>query len=135
MATPEFIINGAQAVVGADRQALNAAIAKAGSPVGGPVVSVDHSAVRIAGQAANGAPATVWLVRYDPRTLQVPVRAGENGGRTLSHRNVVRELVALGKWSGAATTFALPSTREVGLNAAVLVQRGSGGPIVAVKKI
>ena len=44
----------------------------------------------------------VWLVRYDPRIVQVAIRRGENGGRTLPHRNVVRELVRLGGWNGQA---------------------------------
>ena len=135
VATPEFIVNGTYAVVGADRQALNTTIAKAGSPVGGPALTVDHATVRVAGQGAGAPPATVWLVRYDPRTLQVPVRAGENSGRTLSHRNVVRELVTLGKWSGTAATFVLPAPHDATLSSAVLVQRGNGGPIVAVRKL
>jgi hypothetical protein len=96
-------------------------------------VTTDQGHVRIA--AGSGAPATVWLVRYDPRTLQVPVRAGENSGRTLSHRNVVRELVRLGDWSGAAATLPLPTAHQAGLASAVLVQRDNGGPIIAVRKI
>jgi hypothetical protein len=135
VATPEFIVNGALTVVGADRRALDAAIANAGAPAGGPSISVDHATLRVAGAPAGGTPATVWLVRYDPRTLQVPVRAGENSGRTLAHRNIVRELVDLGRWTGAATTFALPVAHEAGLSSAVLVQRGPGGPIVASRRI
>ena len=135
VATPEFIVNGAYSVVGADRAALNATIARAGAPTGGPAILAGPDQIRIAAAPAGGAPASVWLVRYDPRTLQVPVRAGENGGRTLAQRNVVRELVELGRWTGAATRFALPAAHEAGLASAVLVQRGPGGPIVASRKL
>jgi hypothetical protein len=74
-------------------------------------------------------------VRFDPRTIEVPIRAGENGGRTLPHRNIVRELVKLGDWSGNQDSFLLPPSRETGLTTAILVQRGSGGPIIAARKI
>ncbi len=134
VATPEFIVNGAYAVVGADRAALKATIARAGAPAGGPSIAADRGTVHLAAGMVS-APDTVWLVRYDPRTLQVPVNAGENSGRTLSHRNVVRELVDMGRWTGPAATFTLPAPHEAGLISAVLVQRGNGGPIVAVRRI
>ena len=79
-------------------------------------------------------PATVWLVSYDPRTVNVPIRAGENGGRTLPHRNVVRQLVPLGAWTGKAASFTAPAG-SAGLARAVLVQAGTGGAIVAAARI
>ncbi|MBV1686779.1 DUF1223 domain-containing protein [Novosphingobium sp. G106] len=134
VATPEFIVNGEAAVLGTNRSALDAAIARGFAPAPGPTISANPSSVRIEA-AARGAPATVWLVRYDPRTRQVPIRAGENGGRTLPHRNIVRELIRLGDWTGQAATFPLAPQREAGLVSAILVQRGSGGPIVAARKL
>lgn len=133
VATPEFIVNGASAIVGSDRALLDASIAR-GRPRGGPAISVTTSGIRVE-RAHTSAAAAVWLVRYDPRTRDVPIRAGENGGRTLPHRNIVRELVRLGGWSGSAASFTLPAPRENGLASAVLVQRGSGGPIVAALKL
>jgi hypothetical protein len=79
------------------------------------------------------APADVWLVRYDPRIIQVPIRRGENGGQTLPHKNVVRALVRLGDWSGPARVFALPPDPG-GLKTAILVQSGRGGPILAATR-
>ena len=134
VATPEFVVNGTYAVVGSNRPALEAAITKARSARSAPVISVGPSGVRIAAVKA-AAPATVWMVRYDPQTREVPIRAGENGGRTLPHRNIVRELVRLGDWTGQAVSFALPSPSERSLATAVIVQRGSGGPIVAARKL
>ena len=135
VATPELIINGAYSVVGSNGREVATTIAKAGPPRGGPdIASTGDNGIRL-GVAAAKQRSTVWLVRYDPRSRNVPIRAGENSGKTLPHRDIVRELVKLGDWSGAAATFALPNPREPGLAAAVLVQRGTGGPIIAARKI
>jgi hypothetical protein len=73
------------------------------------------------------------LVRYDPRVIAVPVRAGENEGRTLPHKNVVRSLTRIGAWAGQAETFAIPPAAP-GLATAVLVQAPGAGPILAAAK-
>jgi hypothetical protein len=134
VATPEFIVNGTDTVVGSNRQALDAAIARPRRPSGVDIDFTGPHFVRI-GARRGGISATVWLVRFDPRTLEVPIRTGENGGRTLPHRNIVRELVKLGDWSGTGNSFSLPPSRETGLATAILVQRGGGGPIVAARKL
>lgn len=73
------------------------------------------------------------MVRYDPRTRNVPIRAGENNGRTLPHRDIVRGLTAIGRWTGPRASFALPAAQR-GLATAVLVQDGQGGAIIAAAK-
>ena len=134
VATPQVIVNGDAAIVGSNRAQLDALIARAGAPRGGPDLTVDHGALKLAA-GAHAAPSTVWLVRYDPRVRNVPIRAGENGGRTLPHRDIVRDLTKLGTWNGAAATFQLAPPAEQGLASAVLVQQGSGGPIIAARRI
>jgi hypothetical protein len=132
VATPQVIVNGGPAIAGSNRAELDATIAHEGPAHGGPALGVAAGHVTLG--AGRGAPATVWLVRYDPRTIAVPIRAGENGGRTLPHRNIVRRLTRLGEWSGAPASFALPADVP-GLDGAVLVQRGAGGPITAARKL
>ena len=73
----------------------------------------------------------VWLVRFNPKIENVPIARGENGGLTLPHRNVVKQLVKLGVWNGAPTQFPLPAAAQQGLRDAILVQAGPGGAIVA----
>jgi hypothetical protein len=80
-------------------------------------------------------PATIWLVRYDPRPLSVPIRSGENGGRTLIHRNVVRSMLRVGTWRGVPVTVALPSAPDTNLRSAILVQAGRGGTIIAAARL
>ena len=95
---------------------------------GGPQVIVRPDRVAVGAGSGHG---EVVLVRYDPNIVQVAVQHGENGGRTLPHRNVVHEVVHLGEWNGAPRAFALPAPTRAGLKTAVLVQAGRGGAILA----
>ena len=132
--TPQVIVNGHSAIVGSNRTQLAQTISREGPAKGGPALTAAGNAVHIgAGKAGN--PATVWLVRYDPKVRNVAIRAGENGGRTLPHKNVVRQLVKLGTWDGSAKTMPLPASREPGLQTAVLTQDGKGGRITSALKI
>jgi hypothetical protein len=134
VATPQVIVNGGPTIVGSDRHKLDALIAQAGAPRGGPELIVESGILKL-GAAPRAKSSIVWLVRYDPRVREVPIRSGENGGRTLPHRDIVRELTKLGSWNGAAATFRLPPPGEQGLASAILVQQGTGGPITAARRI
>ena len=128
--TPEVVVNGRADAVGQDRGEIEALIRREQNK-DGPEIYLDHETVAIgAGQGM----AQVWLVRFDPRVVQVAIRRGENGGLTLPHRNVVKELTNLGSWSGAQTSFALPRASDGGLRTAILVQKGPGGPILAAAR-
>ena len=130
--TPQIIVNGRKAIVGGRRAEVDQAIAASDRGAGGPQI-VSRGGKLLIGKG-TGTKATVWLVRYDPRVVNVAIRAGENGGRTLPHRNVVKTLTPLGSWSGAQAIFALPAA-PAGLASAVLVQNGSGGPIIAAARL
>ena len=134
VATPQVIVNGGMAIVGSNRRQLDQTIAAAGPARGGPMLEAEGSTLRL-GAAKSSATSTVWLVRYDPRSVNVAIRAGENGGRTLPHRNIVRDLVKLGDWTGAAKTMRIPTPAAPGLASAILVQQGAGGKITAARKI
>ncbi len=133
VSTPQVIINGRAAVVGSNVATLAAAIRDNGRATPGPAIAAGGGRVSI-GAAPASADATVWLVRYDPRNLAVPIRAGENDGRTLDHRNIVRSLTALGAWRGRAVSFGLPAGDAL-YRSAILVQQGKGGPIIAAARI
>lgn len=127
VATPEVVVNGRADTVGAGRGEIEALIKKADRGDGGPRVEFAGEKVTISGSGKG----EVVLVRYDPNIVQVPIRAGENGGRTLPHKNVVREVVRLGGWNGQPQSFVLPAAHRGGLKTVVLVQDGVGGPILA----
>ena len=129
--TPQVIIDGQKDLVGSDPGQLDKAIASA--RLHGPVLSWGKGQLQV-GAGEVKTPADVWLVRYDPRTLNVAIAAGENRGRTLPHRNVVRELVHLGVWNGSAQSFRLPAPALGGLSTAALVQLPAGGEILSASR-
>ena len=128
--TPQVVVDGRRHVVGQRMAQIEALIAQH-TPFTGPRIVVRNGGVGLAGGRAPLAPADVWLVRYEPRPIEVPVARGENGGRTLPHANVVRELVRLGDWNGSTAGFRLPAPARPDLKTAVLVQAPNGGPILS----
>jgi hypothetical protein len=129
--TPQVVINGHVDIVGNKREDLFRAVDGSRLPASAPAISRIGDKITVAAASAAAGVADVWLVRYDPRTAQVPIQAGENGGRTLPHRNVVHELVRLGGWSGKAASYPLPVATDPAYRTAILVQGASGGPIIA----
>lgn len=130
--TPQFVINGSGSI--SNSASLREMASRAGPARGGPLIVAATNAVEI-GAARVAAPATVWQVTYDPRVRNVAIRAGENGGRTLPHRNIVTSIKALGTWSGPARRLALLPQSDPALRTAVFVQRGKGGPIISARKL
>jgi len=132
--TPQVVVNGRADVVGVRRDELESLIRREDRGSDGPVISSNGAEVAIsAGAVRRGA--EVILIRYDPNVVQVPIQRGENGGKTLPHKNVVKALIRLGAWSGDAQTYRLPTADTAGLRSAVLVQDGPGGPILAAARL
>lgn len=131
VATPQVWINGRRTIVGSNGYELDAEIARARST--GPALSLRNGTATVGAGLAPAGGADVWLARYDPRIVNVPIRAGENNGRTLPHRNVVRALMTIGHWTGKASAFAVPAA-PAGLANAVFLQEGVGGPVLSAVK-
>jgi hypothetical protein len=127
--TPQVVVNGRADTVGQHLSEIDALLR--GAPLTGLQIVAETGRVRLsAGTAPQGAPADVWLVRYEPGVIEVPVRRGENTGRTLPHAHVVRSLIRLGGWSGGPVSLSLPPG-GAGLASAVVVQSAGTGPILA----
>lgn len=131
--TPQVVINGRRDGVGANPAELRALIAAGDRGGSGPAIAYGPGQVRIGAERAPVGGAEVWLVRYDPRTELVPIKRGENAGRTLPHRDVVRQLVLLGRWTGGAQSYLLPAPVR-GLATAVLVQATKSGAVLAAAR-
>ncbi len=105
--TPQVVVDGREEIQGqktaeVDRLVRAAAAAPRTSPdirfVGARRVDVGS------GRVARGG-ADVWLIRYDPRAVEVAVKAGDNRGETVVQRNVVRQITRLGPWRGRPQVF------------------------------
>lgn len=122
--TPEAVVDGSAQFVGSDAGQMSAAIASAkASPAGDVPINIsgqDKLAVTIGSGAGAG---SVLLVGYDNKH-STNVKAGENGGVTVTEVNVVRSMVPLGNWNGAALTLQAP--RPAGQHVAVILQAANG---------
>jgi hypothetical protein len=126
--TPQMVINGSATTVGNKLPLVEQLIASA-PPLRGPSVTLGSGSVVIGRAQPDTAQADVWLVRYDPHLVEVPIGRGENTGRTLPHTHVVHDLERLGSWSGETVSFVVPAAPD-GLKTALLVQGIHGGPIL-----
>ncbi|AYG65489.1 DUF1223 domain-containing protein [Rhizobium sp. CCGE531] len=127
--TPQMVVNGTRTVVGnnlADVTQLLATVSR----LKGPSIALSQSGARIGGGEAPRSAADVWLIRYDPNLINVPIARGENAGSTLPHTHVVHALKHLGQWDGKPTTFDFSKAPDE-LRTAILVQEQQGGPILA----
>jgi hypothetical protein len=133
--TPQMAINGRVDSVGNRMGELNGVLQRAPRIGTGPSIVATALGVTLSATSSLVSPATIWLVRYDPQVVQVPIRRGENGGKTLPHTNVVREFSQLGHYTGRAVAVRLPPATDPTLRTAILVQSGVGGPLIAAAKL
>jgi len=131
--TPQVVVNGRAEGDGLTAGGLADLVRQGARGGSGPDVRFAGSGITVGAGAAPAGGADVWLVRYDPRVIDVAVPRGENAGRVLPHKDVVREMVRVGKWDGRAATFSAPADAS-GLAEAVLVQAAGTGPILAAAK-
>ena len=117
--TPQVVVNGIVHVLGSDKAAIEAAIAKTDStaaPLSLPIkMSVADGQVTVSVPDAKDAhrQAEVWLCPISGKVI-VTVERGENRGRTLTYTNVVRRWVKLGDWNGKAESFTVPVSSLAG---------------------
>lgn len=111
--TPQMVIDGKEHVVGSDRGAVERAISHQAGDTGLPInirLTSTEDSVTV---AVDGAPAdtpmrgTLWLAVIDAERF-VRISRGENTGKTLIYRNVVRKMQRIAMWKGKPVTLDLP---------------------------
>lgn len=132
--TPQVVVNGRYQTGGVRSDQVDELVAKAAGDARNPpdMLFMVNGKVAVGSGPVPRGGAEVWLVRFDPRQIEVTPRRGDNRGETLVHRNVVRQMVRLGGWYGRPTAFPLPRAEEEGLKTAVIVQGARGGRIIGV---
>ncbi len=138
--TPQAVVNGLIPVNGASKDAIENAIVTTLKTAGPTQVAVRFWQERNTLNFALGsdipghAPreATIWLGVVQMSGL-VPVKNGENAGKTLTYTNIVRELTPIGIWKGQPLLVQLPRAAMMQADVqkiVVLVQEGRSGPII-----
>lgn len=138
--TPQMVIDGERQLVGNDRSGVEREItqsAKAQMPAAVSLRQIGNS-VQVSVRSGGAKGHVILAVTEDG--LSSEVRAGENGGRTLHHAGVVRELRTLGSLSNGNfdRTVELPLKKDwnpANLKIVVFVQQGELGPILGAASV
>lgn len=131
--TPQMVVDGRTQASGVRQGLIERLIdeAKAFGKKPPAIRRPSPDRIRVSAGAVPKGGAEVWLIRYDPRAREVEIPKGENRGKTLAYRNVVRELHRLGSWSGKSKAYRLPAGDE-SLKEAVVLQQAGGGRVLAL---
>jgi hypothetical protein len=132
--TPQVVVNGRAEGDGLEPGGLADLMRRGERGASGPTLGFAGDAVAVGAAAAPAGGADVWLARFIPHTVEVAIPRGENAGRTLPYKDVVREMVLIGHWHGDAARFPLPGGGEPGLAEAAVVQAAGAGPILAAAR-
>jgi hypothetical protein len=134
--TPQMIVDGVNDVVGSREPAVQSAVdARLGDMRAIAVaLSASPQEIHISVGPGNdrGEDATIWLFHILSHAT-VAIHAGENEGHSITYRNIVRDVKAVGVWKGQAVSLDLPrqeitSTQHDSI--AVVVQQGGYGRVV-----
>lgn len=133
--TPQAVVQGAYDVRGDSRDGLNLALDAA--PLSRVrIISSEmvDGGVRVALAEANlSREVDIWIAPFMTGDVAVNVHAGENKGRSMQFRNVVRGMAYGGKWDGRGENRMIPVAVEDAANAcAIIVQEANAGRILAV---
>ncbi len=137
--TPQMVFQGVHEAPGSRPSEVRKNIAKAQAlprvPVSLTMTAGDQLELRI--EASNlSTDADLLLVTYDDYR-ESEVTRGENSGKTLIHRHVVRSMESIGSWDGAALRLIRerPATMSDQAGCAVLVQAKDDGRILGAASI
>jgi hypothetical protein len=133
--TPQVVVNGSAHVIGSDRAGIEGAISD--TKKSDAVMSVPVS-MTLAGKQLNvsvaashaGATAShgeIWICAIS-KSIPISIGRGENRGHEVTYYNVVRNLLKVGDWNGAAGSWTVPleNISRDGVDAAVVyIQNGN----------
>ena len=130
--TPQMIIDGRLEGIGSHRGQISDLMDKAAKATGKLAVAVTAQGGGLRAAVSGGATgaADIILVRFLDRA-ETAVQKGENHGKVLVSRHIVREIRKLGTWHGAQTALDLPGDAAAGgMGCAILVQAANHGPVL-----
>lgn len=140
--TPQIVVNGKTEFVGSEektlRNAIKASLASdAGAQLSLSDIQTDGQKVRLHYQTGGNTQNTILQLAVVQRSAQTRVERGENGGRTLSHVQIVRALQSV-KLKNADGVAEISIPKEVSTHGAELVallQDSNTGVIKGANKV
>lgn len=139
--TPQAVVNGRTEFVGSEegnlRNAIKAGLQKAASAtISLNNVKVDGGKISLQYRADNAGDHAELQLALVEKHATTNVKSGENGGRTLSHVQIVRSLqsVPLGKNNGPVTIPIPQGFTQQGYELIAFVQNTGSGQIIAATK-
>lgn len=136
--TPQMVVQGVDQAVGSNEGEVEAAIARARATEDAARIEIVERDGALKGRIAplnggtGGAKAALFIATYAKERV-VEIARGENGGKTLTYRNVVDEMRKLDDWDGGEAEFDLPIPGP-GEGIALWAQGGRTGPILAAAR-
>jgi hypothetical protein len=132
--TPQVVIDGRDEAQGLKTAEVDRLVRLAASAARNPpdIRFIGPRRVDVGSGPAPRGGGEVWLIRYDPRAVEVAVKAGDNRGETVVQKNVVRQMIRLGAWRGRPKAYRLPATTDDGLKTVVVVQAPRGGRVLGL---
>jgi len=137
--TPEMVVDGAVEFVGNDAGRAQSTIRQQAAQLAEAQVAIasagaDQLKIQIKGPATSSTGSALVMLAITEDNLSTQVGSGENGGRTLHHAAVVRELRQVGTLKNGALETAVPlklgkDWKRNDLRAVVFVQNGPSGKI------
>jgi hypothetical protein len=141
--TPQIVVNGKKEFVGSEEGTLRNAI-KAALQKEAPIqltlsdVKINPNQLQLHYQAADNGNHSVLLLAVVQKSAQSHVKAGENGGRILSHVQIVQKLqsIALSNNKIGVESITLPNgLNPQNLEIIGLIQNTSNGEITGAAKV
>lgn len=136
--TPQMIINGVEAVVGARSDEITSLIRENEARQNVVLISSDLKGNELsleaafAGDAVKG-PLLIQVVQYSPLE-EVQIARGENAGRRLKYANVVKNWTMLEPWD-SPEPYVANVVIDPGQSTAILVQHPGPGEIIGASLV
>ncbi|MCG6882910.1 MAG: DUF1223 domain-containing protein [Silicimonas sp.] len=134
--TPQVVVGGVDHAVGSRGMSI-AKLVRRHSEAPMPIsvrLQRHGDSVSIVGSARGAVPeVVVQIVTFTP-SATVDIKRGENAGRTMNYRNIVRSMKRIGTWNGQGN---FSSSVNLGGNTpvAVLFQARNGGAILGAAQL
>jgi hypothetical protein len=133
--TPQIVVQGTLQGTGSDRQTIAKKIkaARKMSSVDVQLQRNDNTVQVLLADANRPVNADIHMVIYD-KEHTTDIRRGENSGKSITNRNVVRSVKKIGSWTGSETSMSLPLD-DNGDACAVIIQSRATGAILGAATI